>query len=92
MARPGAGAGDFFGRIDTDAPPSGTYYIGRRHIETTDHEPVVVDWRAPVAAPFYRATVVDGVIVQQGDLALPELAPRSAVLAGIAAGEPVPRR
>ena len=23
------------------------------------HDPVVVDWRAPVAAPFYRATAVD---------------------------------
>ncbi len=35
------------------------WYIGRRHIEDGDHEPVVVDWRAPVAAPFYRATGVD---------------------------------
>lgn len=46
------GAGDFFGRIDE-------WYIGRRHIEDDRHDPVVVDWRAPIAAPFYRATAVD---------------------------------
>lgn len=48
----GPGAGDFFGRIDE-------WYIGRRHIEDEHHDPVVVDWRAPIAAPFYRATSVD---------------------------------
>ncbi len=56
------GAGEFFGRITEDAPagrPHDTWYIGRRHIEDADHEPVVVDWRAPIAAPFYRATGVD---------------------------------
>ncbi len=26
---------------------------------TTSHDPVVVDWRAPIAAPFYRATAAD---------------------------------
>ncbi len=55
------GAGDFFGRIDGD-DGTGTveqWYIGRRHIENDDHDPVVVDWRAPIAAPFYRATAVD---------------------------------
>lgn len=56
------GAGDFFGRIDEDAPaghPRDRWYIGRRHIEDDAHDPVVVDWRAPIAAPFYRATVVN---------------------------------
>ncbi len=48
----GPGSGDFFGRIDE-------WYIGRRHIEDNRHDPVVVDWRAPIAAPFYRATSVD---------------------------------
>ena len=48
----GPGAGDFFGRIDE-------WYIGRRHIENEQHDPVVVDWRAPIAAPFYRATSAD---------------------------------
>ena len=61
------GAGDFFGRIDTvedrTARDGGqrrdTWYIGRRHIEDDQHDPVVIDWRAPVAAPFYRATGAD---------------------------------
>jgi DNA helicase IV len=56
------GAGDFFGRIDTGDGPGGApeqWYIGRRHIEDDEHDPVVVDWRAPIAAPFYRATGVD---------------------------------
>src|SRR6478735_4174482 len=56
------GAGDFFGRIDEEPPVGATgdhWYIGRRHIEDDDHQPVVVDWRAPIAAPFYRATVHD---------------------------------
>ena len=55
------GAGDFFGRIDVDEPAARAerYYIGRRHIEDDEHDPVVVDWRAPVAAAFYRATAAD---------------------------------
>ncbi len=39
------------------------WYIGRRHIEDDRHDPVVIDWRAPVAAPFYRATAVDAMDV-----------------------------
>ena len=57
------GAGEFFGRITEESTPgnpaSDTWYIGRRHIEDAHHEPVVVDWRAPIAAPFYRATHAD---------------------------------
>jgi DNA helicase IV len=58
------GAGDFFGRIDTTEDTrhgrrDDTWYIGRRHIEDDQHDPVVVDWRAPIAAPFYRATGAD---------------------------------
>ena len=30
--------------------------IGRRHVSDADGEPMVVDWRAPVSTPFYRAT------------------------------------
>ncbi len=33
-----------------------TFHIGRLAIHSADHEPLVVDWRAPVAEPFYRAT------------------------------------
>ncbi len=35
------------------------YYIGRLSVDDDDHRPVVVDWRAPVAEPFYRATAVE---------------------------------
>ena len=57
----GPGAGDFFGRIDCGYDRGGVdrWYVGRRHIEDDNHDPVVVDWRAPIAAPFYRATAVD---------------------------------
>ncbi len=52
-----------FGRIDEEAPKAGAegdrWYVGRRHIEAENGDPVVVDWRAPVSAPFYRATTVD---------------------------------
>ncbi len=46
-----------FGRIDTDDDER--WYVGRRHVEDDDAAPVVVDWRAPVSAAFYRATAVD---------------------------------
>lgn len=62
------GAGDFFGRIDTSdgpGPEPEQWYIGRRHIEDDAHDPVVVDWRAPIAAPFYRATAADPLGVDQ---------------------------
>ncbi|MEJ7583664.1 MAG: hypothetical protein WKF43_06120 [Acidimicrobiales bacterium] len=52
-----------FGRLDSGGPlGSGigqTWYVGRRHVEDERGDPVVVDWRADVATPFYRATVAD---------------------------------
>jgi DNA helicase IV len=46
-----------FGRIDRTANEGGdTFYIGRLAVSDDEREPVVVDWRAPVAEPFYRAT------------------------------------
>lgn len=46
-----------FGRIDREADAGGdTFYIGRLAVSDEEQEPVVVDWRAPVAEPFYRAT------------------------------------
>jgi DNA helicase IV len=46
-----------FGRIDTEDDER--WYVGRRHVEDVDSKPVVVDWRAPVSAAFYRATALD---------------------------------
>ena len=43
-----------FGRIDDTEGE--TFYIGRLAVSGRDQEPLVVDWRAPVAEPFYRAT------------------------------------
>jgi len=50
-----------FGRLDEeggqdDAP---RWYVGRRHVEDARGDPVVVDWRADVSVPFYRATAAD---------------------------------
>ena len=33
-----------------------SFHIGRLAVSDAEHEPLVVDWRAPVAEPFYRAT------------------------------------
>jgi DNA helicase IV len=48
-----------FGRIDRAGPdhqPPEAFHIGRLAISAEDQEPLVVDWRAPIAEPFYRAT------------------------------------
>ncbi|MGW5507052.1 HelD family protein [Streptomyces albogriseolus] len=36
-----------------------TLYIGRRHVHDADGDPMVIDWRAPVSQPFYRASKKD---------------------------------
>ncbi len=56
------GANLCFGNIEHETVrtvPGDRWYIGRRHIEDAAGDPVVVDWRAPVAIPFYRATGAD---------------------------------
>ncbi len=47
-----------FGRIDRHVESDDTeaFHIGRLAVADSEREPVVVDWRAPVAEPFYRAT------------------------------------
>jgi DNA helicase IV len=58
----------FFGRLDYLHSPGadqaeGAYgerfYIGRRHVHDHDGDPMVIDWRAPVSQPFYRASKKD---------------------------------
>lgn len=46
-----------FGRIDLDGGAS--YHLGRVAVADEHQEPLVIDWRAPVAEPFYRATQAD---------------------------------
>jgi DNA helicase IV len=56
----------FFGRLDYGAAAAGslgrpgeTFYVGRRHVTDEYGDPMVVDWRAPVSRPFYRASSSD---------------------------------
>jgi DNA helicase IV len=54
----------FFGLLDYavwpddagEAGPGAQFHIGRRHVHDPDGRPVVIDWRAPVSRPFYRAS------------------------------------
>lgn len=48
----------FFGRLDYRSPAE-VFHVGRRHVTGEDGEPVVVDWRAPISSPFYRASATD---------------------------------
>ena len=46
-----------FGRLDrTDGE---IRYVGRIGVRDAEYEPLVIDWRAPAAEPFYRATPVN---------------------------------
>ncbi|MFV2213037.1 HelD family protein [Actinomadura sp. LOL_016] len=48
-----------FGRIDHRADgdgPGDTFYVGRIGLRDEDHEPLLIDWRAAAARPFYTAT------------------------------------
>ncbi|MFI1048391.1 HelD family protein [Streptomyces griseoruber] len=58
----------FFGRLDYLHAPGADraegaegerFYIGRRHVHDGDGDPMVIDWRAPVSQPFYRASKKD---------------------------------
>ncbi|WP_431986619.1 HelD family protein [Streptomyces griseoflavus] len=58
----------FFGRLDYLHSPGAEraegargeqFYIGRRHVHDADGDPMVIDWRAPVSQPFYRASKKD---------------------------------
>src|SRR6266568_4967754 len=41
------------------AVPGEQFHIGRRHVHDPEGRPVVIDWRAPVSRPFYRASPAD---------------------------------
>ncbi|WP_328331167.1 AAA family ATPase [Kribbella sp. NBC_00382] len=45
-----------FGRLDDE--DGGVLHIGRIGLHDDDYEPLLVDWRAPAARPFYIATAV----------------------------------
>ncbi len=57
----------FFGRTDRTAEGAKgaeVFHIGRRHVRDAAGDPVVIDWRAPLAHGFYRATPADRMGVQ----------------------------
>ncbi|WP_327355714.1 HelD family protein [Streptomyces sp. NBC_01304] len=43
----------------SEADIAETLHIGRIGVLDEDYAPLVIDWRAPAAAPFYRSTPVD---------------------------------
>src|SRR4051812_35245329 len=49
--------GLLFGRLDFAGGE--TRYVGRIGLRDEAYEPMVVDWRAPAAEPYYRATPLD---------------------------------
>ncbi|MGQ4401122.1 UvrD-helicase domain-containing protein [Streptomyces hayashii] len=46
-------------RPDDTADIAETLHIGRIGVLDSEYAPLVIDWRAPAAAPFYRSTPVD---------------------------------
>ncbi|ADD45414.1 HelD family protein [Stackebrandtia nassauensis] len=46
-----------FGRLDSDDDK--TRHIGRLGLRDASYKPLLLDWRAPAAAPFYQATPTD---------------------------------
>ncbi|MFE5510061.1 HelD family protein [Streptomyces sp. NPDC056529] len=56
-----AGTPLFFGRLDYlhTTQEGQRFYIGRRHVHDAGGDPMVIDWRAPVSQPFYRASRKD---------------------------------
>ncbi|MGW3077124.1 MULTISPECIES: HelD family protein [unclassified Kitasatospora] len=64
----------FFGRLDylhaiseelSEGSGGESFYIGRRHVHDTDGDPMVIDWRAPVSQPFYRASRTEPMDVER---------------------------
>ncbi len=44
------------GEFRPEAVAGERFHIGRRHVHDPEGRPVVIDWRAPVSRPFYRAS------------------------------------
>ena len=45
--------------VAQDGVAGHSFHIGRRHVHAPDGTPAVIDWRAPVSRPFYRASGAD---------------------------------
>lgn len=58
----------FFGRLDYDEATdlgADAFHVGRCHIADSEARPVVIDWRAHVARPFYQASPAEPMGVQR---------------------------
>ncbi|MFF7586656.1 HelD family protein [Kitasatospora purpeofusca] len=64
----------FFGRLDylhaigeelSEGSGGDSFYIGRRHVHDAHGDPMVIDWRAPVSQPFYRASRTEPMDVER---------------------------
>ncbi|MGY0056136.1 HelD family protein [Streptomyces sp. LZ34] len=66
----GVEGGLCFGRIDhADHAGGASHYIGRIGLRDDAHEPLLVDWRAPAARPFYAASpTAPGTLVRRRHL------------------------
>jgi DNA helicase IV len=56
---PAAKTGEAAAAVEPAVPGGEVRYIGRLGLRDEVYESLVVDWRAPAAAPFYRATPAD---------------------------------
>src|SRR4029077_20751225 len=54
-----SGSGNYGSGISDDGVAGHSFHIGRRHVHAPDGTPAVIDWRAPVSRPFYRASATD---------------------------------
>src|SRR5437773_3724255 len=52
-------SGNYGSEISDDGVAGHSFHIGRRHVHAPDGTPAVIDWRAPVSRPFYRASATD---------------------------------
>ena len=52
---------------DDEADDGRRVYIGRHHVHNAASLPLVIDWRAPISTPFYRASPSDpqGVVLRR---------------------------
>jgi DNA helicase IV len=51
--------GTLFGPAEVSSAGTDRVYVGRRHVHSAEGRPMVIDWRAPVSTPFYRASRED---------------------------------
>jgi len=53
------------GEPSADVPVGEQFHVGRRHVHDPHGTPVVIDWRAPVSRPFYRASQAEPMGLEQ---------------------------